>query len=46
MQAAIGWSRRKVISRSESASDTSRWAVGRETLSFRAISSWVLPAMK
>jgi hypothetical protein len=35
-----------VISRSESASDTSRCAAGREIFSFLAISSCVLPAMK
>ena len=46
MHAAIGCSSRNVISRSESASETSRWAVGRDTLSLRAISSWVLPPMK
>jgi hypothetical protein len=45
MQAAIGCSSLKVISRSERQSDTRRWAVARLTFSFFAISSWVLPAM-
>ena len=44
MQRAIGWSSRTLISRSLIASDTSRCADWRETPSFLAISSWVLPA--
>ncbi len=46
MQAAMGCSSRKVISRSDRHSETKRCAVARETPSLRAISSWVLPAMK
>ena len=44
MQLAIGWSSRTLISPSETASDTSRCALCRETPSFVAIWSWVLPA--
>src|SRR6266702_6907491 len=46
MQAAMGCSRRNVISRSARHSDTSRCADARETWSILAISSWVWPAMK
>ena len=44
-QCPIGWSSRTLISFSLIASDTSRWAVWRDTPSLLAISSWVLPAM-
>ena len=46
MQAAMGCSRRNVISRSARQSDTRRCAEARDTCSIFAISSWVCPAMK
>ena len=43
-QLAIGWSTLTLMSPSDTASDTSRCAVCRETPSLPAIWSWVLPA--